>query len=196
MTMSPESARRLIELSAQAILAGMRGHLPAPDASDWTDELVQPRATFVTLMTDAAGLRGCRGTLEAFRPLGSDVWYNAAASAFDDPRFEPIADREFAALSIEVSVLGPLVPIHVASERDLLARLVPGSDGVVLSFGRQRATFLPKVWDQLPEPHEFLAELKRKAGLPRGFWSEEMQVLLYETEIFAGHASNEAPVPA
>jgi AmmeMemoRadiSam system protein A len=196
MTLSPESGRHLIDLAARAVAAGLSGPMPAPDSSGWTPELVAPRATFVTLTTEADGLRGCRGTLEPCRPLGADVWYNAVASAFDDPRFAPITAAEFAALEIEISVLGPLVAVDVASESALVERLVPGRDGVVLCLGRQRATFLPKVWEQLPSATDFLGELKRKAGLPRRFWSTEIEIFLYHTETVAGRASIVPPVPA
>jgi len=196
MTLSPEAGRDLIELAARAVTVGLHGTLAAPDPSDWTLELVEPRATFVTLTTAAEGLRGCRGTLEPCRPLGADVWYNAAASAFDDPRFAPITAAELAALEIEISVLGALVAVEVESESALVDRLVPGRDGVVLCLGRQRATFLPKVWEQLPSPTDFLSELKRKAGLPRRFWSAEIEIFLYRTETIAGRASIGPPVPA
>jgi AmmeMemoRadiSam system protein A len=124
--------------------------------------------------------------LEPVRALGDDVWHNAFASAFDDPRFPPLAPTEFAALEIEISVLSPLEPLAVASEEELRQTLVPGRDGVVLSLGRQRATFLPKVWESLSDVGDFLGELKRKAGLPRGYWSPEVRIEIYRTERFAG----------
>jgi AmmeMemoRadiSam system protein A len=186
MSLSNDAAERLIALGSAAIAAGFARAPAAPDPSDWPAALLEPRATFVTLTTPDAGLRGCRGTLEAARPLGADVWWNAAASAFDDPRFAPVVPEEFAQLHIEVSVLSALERLDVEDEAALRARLVPRRDGLVLTFGRHRATFLPKVWETLPEVEEFLGELKRKAGLPRGFWSASMRVERYFTENIGG----------
>ena len=135
-------------------------------------------ATFVTLRMGGE-LRGCIGTLEAHRALGADVRANAVAAAFRDPRFTPLTFGEFTATAIEVSVLGRSEPLPAVDERDALARLRPGVDGVILACGHRRATFLPQVWEQLPDPREFLAALKRKAGMPASFWSPEMRVSRY-----------------
>jgi len=140
--------------------------------------LQEPSATFVTLR-HAGQLRGCIGSLQAVRPLGEDVRQNAIAAAFRDPRFAPLAATEFAATSVEVSLLSASEPIEVASEEELLARLRPGVDGLILECGRHRATFLPQVWEALDEPREFLAALKHKAGLPEGFWSCSVNVSRY-----------------
>ncbi len=141
-------------------------------------------ATFVTLRLDG-DLRGCIGTLEAHRPLGVDVRANAVAAAFRDPRFPPLPVREFAAVEIEVSVLGPGEPLSAATERDALARLRPGVDGVILARGSRRATFLPQVWEQLPDPREFLAALKHKAGLPADFWDAQVTLARYTVVKYA-----------
>lgn len=135
-------------------------------------------ATFVTLR-QAGDLRGCIGTVSAWRPLGEDVRANALGAAFHDPRFPPLVPRELDATSIEVSLLGPQEPLAVACEDDALRLLRPGIDGVVLTCGRRRATFLPQVWEQLPEPRSFLAALKQKAGLPGEFWSAELRLARY-----------------
>jgi len=178
---------RLIQIATRSIEGGLAiGRVAAPDRSDWPAEFSAPRATFVTLTTATGGLRGCRGMLEPVRALGDDVWHNAFASAFDDPRFAPLVPSELAAVEIEISILSPLEPLAVASEEELRRTLVPGRDGVVLSVGRQRATFLPKVWESLPDVGDFLGELKRKAGLPRGFWSPEVRIELYQAECYAG----------
>jgi AmmeMemoRadiSam system protein A len=134
---------------------GARGHAA----------LVQPGATFVTL-TREGELRGCIGSLEARRALEVDVRANAVAAAFRDPRFPPLARREYEATQVEVSLLSAAVRIDFAGEEDLLRQLRPGVDGIVLESGYRRATFLPQVWESLPEPRDFLAALKRKAGLP------------------------------
>ncbi|HEV7517331.1 MAG TPA: AmmeMemoRadiSam system protein A [Thermoanaerobaculia bacterium] len=141
--------------------------------------LAEPGATFVTLMEDGE-LRGCVGSLEAYRPLGEDVAANAQAAAFKDTRFAPLAPGELPRIAIEVSQLGPAVPLTVRSESEALARLRRGRDGVILDYRGARATFLPQVWEQLPEPASFLAHLKHKAGLSPAFWSPEIRLWTYE----------------
>jgi AmmeMemoRadiSam system protein A len=140
--------------------------------------LASPGATFVTLFKHGV-LRGCIGTLEARRPLGVDVRANAVAAAFADPRFPRLRADEFMDTSVEVSLLSAHEAITADGERALLGQLRPGVDGVVLEFAGARATFLPQVWDTLPEPAEFLAELKRKAGLPVDFWSAALNISRY-----------------
>lgn len=140
--------------------------------------LQQRCATFVTL-TQSGELRGCIGSLQAVRPLGIDVRDNAIAAAFRDPRFAPLAAAEFEETSVEVSLLSAGERIEVANEEDLVARLHPGVDGLILTYGRHQATFLPQVWEKLIDPREFLAALKRKAGLPPGFWSPMVNVSRY-----------------
>ena len=140
--------------------------------------LAQPAATFVTLK-QSGELRGCIGSLKPIRPLGVDVRENAIAAAFRDPRFPPLSVREYEVTSVEVSLLSADERIDVATEADLVAQLRPGIDGLVLQHGVQRATFLPQVWETLPEPREFVAALKRKAGLPVDFWSPRMMVSRY-----------------
>ena len=132
--------------------------------------LAAPAATFVTLRRGDL-LRGCIGSVEPRRSLGEDVRANAVAAAFHDPRFPPLAAHEFAETAIEVSLLGPSEPFPCANEDDAASRLQPGIDGVILHCGRHRATFLPQVWQQVPDPREFLVALKRKAGLPADGWN-------------------------
>jgi hypothetical protein len=146
-------------------------------------ELDRPGATFVTL-TRYGELRGCIGTLEAHRTLRRDVEDNTLNAAFRDPRFAPLAAGEFAATRIEVSLLCAPAPMPIAGEDDLLRRLRPGEDGVVLAFHGRRATFLPQVWESLPEPRDFIAALKRKAGLAAGFWHDEVRVSRYAVSKF------------
>lgn len=140
--------------------------------------LARPGATFVTLQ-QAGELRGCIGSLEAHRSLYQDVRANAQAAAFHDPRFAPLAAREFDVTRVEVSLLSAPEPMTVASEEALLAALRPDVDGLILSLGPRRATFLPQVWESLPDPVEFVAHLKRKAGLPFDFWSAEIRCSRY-----------------
>lgn len=135
-------------------------------------------ASFVTL-TMQGELRGCIGSLEAVRPLLEDVRRNARAAAFADPRFPPLSREEFGVLRVEVSVLSRPEAMSVDSEDDALRQMRPGVDGLVLSLGHLRSTFLPQVWEQLPDATSFLRALKRKAGLPGDFWSSGMQLARY-----------------
>lgn len=146
--------------------------------------LSAPVATFVTLRVGER-LRGCIGSVEARRPLGEDVRANALAAAFNDPRFPPLAAQEFASTAIEVSLLGPSEPFPCTSEDDAAARLQPGIDGVILHCDRRRAIFLPQVWQQLPDPREFLVALMRKAGLPANGWNAKVRLLRYTVSKFS-----------
>lgn len=143
--------------------------------------LTEPGATFVTL-TQHGELRGCIGTLEAYRPLLQDLKGNALAAAFRDPRFPPLTESEFPHTAVEVSLLTPPQIITFRSERDALTQLRPGVDGVILQFARFRSTFLPQVWEQLPDPRQFMAHLKHKAGLPSDYWSPDFRLLRYTVE--------------
>jgi AmmeMemoRadiSam system protein A len=138
-------------------------------------------ASFVTLR-DRGELRGCIGTVDAHRPLGDDVAHNAYAAAYRDTRFEPVSAEVRARLDVEVSVLSARVPVAAASEGAAAGQLRPGVDGVVIEFQGKSATFLPQVWDNLPDPIEFLAELRLKARLPARFWHPELHVSRYTVE--------------
>ncbi|WP_338114108.1 AmmeMemoRadiSam system protein A [Thiorhodococcus mannitoliphagus] len=185
----------ILDVAAEAIAQGLEQRSPwVPDTSDYAETLRQPRASFVTLEMDA-DLRGCIGALEAYRPLVQDVAHNAFAAAFQDPRFPPLSSAEYPRLTIKVSVLTAPEPLAFASEAELLQQLRPGADGLILKDARHRGTFLPAVWEQLPDPIDFLAHLKRKAGLPMDYWSNDLEVLRYTTESFARppHSQRAAP---
>jgi len=141
--------------------------------------LASPGATFVTLMQNG-NLRGCIGSLEAHRPLDQDVRANGVAAAFSDPRFPPLTAAEFPHTRVEVSLLTAPQPMEFSSEADALRQLRPHVDGVILIAGQRRSTFLPQVWEQLPEPRLFMAHLKQKAGLPADWWSSEVELQRYE----------------
>jgi AmmeMemoRadiSam system protein A len=145
--------------------------------------LLAPAASFVTLHLEGE-LRGCIGSIDARRPLGADVAHNARAAAFEDPRFLPLQVPEFAALEVEVSLLSPRSPVAAASESEALGKLRPGVDGVYLEFGRSHATFLPQVWESIPDPLEFLSALRRKADLPARFWHADLRLTRYTVEKF------------
>lgn len=153
---------------------------PRADA-EW---LREPGATFVTLR-QGEELRGCIGSLEARRALGDDVAANARAAAFADPRFVPLSHHELDVTSIEVSLLSPSEPLPFATVAELFAKVVPGEDGIVIESGARRATFLPQVWDVLPEPRDFFGELARKAGLPPSHPLERCRVLRYRVTKWA-----------
>jgi uncharacterized protein len=151
---------------------------------DYPEPLRAPGACFVTLRRQGA-LRGCIGSLEPRRPLVVDVAENAHAAAFGDPRFPPLARHERIDLEIHLSVLTPLEPLPAASEAELLAALRPGVDGLVLREGERRATFLPAVWGELPDPRSFLGHLRRKAGLGEDHWSPTLRFWRYRVEDLA-----------
>lgn len=151
---------------------------PAGVSNTMAPWLQEPGASFVTL-TQHGELRGCIGTLEAHRPLQHDVQANAVAAALRDPRFAPLTERELAVTEVEVSLLSPMQALTFASEAEALTQLRPGVDGVVFTFGTQRSTFLPQVWEQLPEVQDFMAHLKRKAGLQASFWHDGVRLLRY-----------------
>ncbi|MHB0974535.1 MAG: AmmeMemoRadiSam system protein B [Thiobacillus sp.] len=170
-----EKGETLLKLARSEIASRLGQAVTAPAQAGWLQE---PGASFVTL-TRQGELRGCIGTLEAHRPLGIDVRENAVAAAFRDPRFMPLSRAEFAAVRVEVSLLSPAEPLEARDESAALAALRPGVDGVVFEYGHYRSTFLPQVWEQLPEPATFLAHLKRKAGLPADFWAEQVRLSRY-----------------
>ncbi len=163
-------------IARSAIENALGGSASADESAAW---LTVPGASFVTLSQNGK-LCGCVGTLEACRALVADVKHNACGAAFHDPRFSPLALPELAGTDLHVSVLSPLTPVQFTDEADALAQLRPGVDGLVLEYGHHRATFLPQVWAQLPEPRAFLAQLKHKAGLPTDFWAEGVRLKRYE----------------
>src|SRR5690606_4667636 len=162
-----------------------RGRAPRIDLRGLPAPLQSIAAAFVTLTRDGP-LRRCIGALVARRALARDIAANAVRAGFDDPRFHPLAAPELANTEIEISVLSAAAPMPVRDEADLLAQLRPGRDGLILQEGERRATFLPKVWDQLPAPPDFLGHLKHKAGLAPGHWSADVRVWRYVAESFKG----------
>jgi len=173
----PFDGDALLQLARAAIAQQLGLHVTAPPVSG---SMQEQAASFVTLHL-AGQLRGCIGSLEAYRPLCDDVRANAVAAAFHDPRFPPLSVEEFTRVQVEVSVLSALEAMPVNDEQEAIERLRPGIDGVVLHFGMNRGTFLPQVWEQLPEPAQFMAHLKLKAGLPADFWDPD--VLLYRYSV-------------
>ncbi|WP_242513461.1 AmmeMemoRadiSam system protein A [Halochromatium salexigens] len=183
---SPASQRtRLLAIARDSIAHGLeQGEPLALDPEQEAPALRAPRASFVTLEQDGQ-LRGCIGHLEALTALACDVAENAYAAAFRDPRFPPLSAEEWDRTRISVSVLTPPQPLTFASEAELLDLIQPGIDGLILSEGSHRGTFLPSVWSQLPSPEAFLRHLKQKAGLAPAYWSDRIQVARYHTDSFS-----------
>lgn len=184
--MTENRGRLLLHLARTAIAEklGVSRKIDLCTDSGWLHETA---ASFVTLHRNGT-LRGCIGSLEAYRPLIEDVRANAVSAAFHDPRFPPLDENEFEAIDIEVSLLTPLEPFPVSNEADAVTRLRPGHDGIVLEYGSHRGTFLPQVWQQLPEPARFLIHLKQKAGLAADFWHEDVRLYRYSVEKYAESA--------
>ena len=181
-TLSTDDRAVLLRVAADSIAHGVRSGRPLPvDIQSFPASLQPKRATFVTLEIEHH-LRGCIGMLEAVRPMVQDVAENAFAAAFRDPRFPPVNAAEQGQLDIHISILSPPEPMRFESEDDLLRQIRPGVDGLILQDGPHRGTFLPSVWDSLPDAPSFLSHLKGKAGLPTDYWSETIQVSRYRTE--------------
>jgi len=173
--MSEKNGEILLPIARAAISRALNVPLEADESAPW---LTEPGACFVTL-TQQGELRGCIGTLEARRPLLDDVKSNAVSAALHDPRFAPLTAPELYTTKIEVSVLSPTEEMNVRDEADALAQMRPNIDGIVFEYGRFRSTFLPQVWENLPQPRDFLAMLRRKAGLPDDFWAEGIKLSRY-----------------
>jgi AmmeMemoRadiSam system protein A len=179
---NPQEEQLLLDLAKNSILHGLQTGKPLKvDAADFPPALRETRATFVTLHKHHE-LRGCIGMLKAVRPLAEDIAENAFAAAFRDHRFPPLAADEFGQLEIHLSILTQSEPISFASEEDLLTQLQPGVDGLIIEENGRRGTFLPAVWESLPNPKQFLRHLKQKAGLPADYWSDTLRFYRYRTE--------------
>lgn len=181
---SAEQKRCLLQIARDSIRQGLVTGQPLhPDLSSLPDELAAVRATFVTLHLQGR-LRGCIGMLEACRPLAVDVAANAYDAAFRDPRFAPLRKKEAEDLQVSISALSPAEELRFTDEAGLLEQIRPGIDGLILQDGLHKGTFLPSVWEQLPDKAMFLSHLKMKAGLPATHWSDSVRVFRYTTEHF------------
>ena len=178
----------LLALARQAVESAVNGE-PAPEPGGQIPMAASdPGACFVTL-TREGQLRGCIGSLTASGPLWKDVRDNARAAALHDPRFAPLTPAELPGIAISLSILDAPEPLRAGHREDLLAQLRPGVDGLTISAGQRRATFLPSVWEQLPEPGQFLDRLKQKAGLPEDFPETALQCERYTVT----HLTEDAP---
>lgn len=176
--------QQLLDIAAHSVAHGLRqGRALVLDVTQYTADLRALGASFVTLRLKGE-LRGCIGSLQALHPLVIDVAENAYAAAFRDPRFAPLAAVELSELDYHISVLNPATPMQFRDQADLLRQLRPGLDGLILRSGRHQGTFLPSVWESLPTAEQFLAQLKRKAGLSEDAWPDDVQIWRYTTESF------------
>jgi uncharacterized protein len=180
-----EEKKLLLQLARQAIEMSIRGEkLPPLENFKLTDKLKQNGATFVTL-TKGGNLRGCIGALEPYLPLAEDVREHAVAAAMQDYRFAPVQVDDLTDLKIEISRLTLPQALDYRDAEDLIRKLKPGIDGVILKDGGLRATFLPQVWEKIPDPGQFLSHLCNKMGVPGDKWRwKKMQVFTYQVEEF------------
>ena len=174
----PPEQDALLDIAEDAILAGLEGRRPSPPAAP-----SEARGVFVTLHIDGE-LNGCIGTLEPDEPLAAAVARRAWDAAFADPRLPRLRPADWERLTIEISVLSPLERLDVHSLDELVDVIEPGVDGLLITAGFRRGTFLPAVWEQLPEPRTFVDQLWRKAGLVPGTWPEDLVVERYRTQSF------------
>lgn len=183
--LTPDEKQTLLRLARQALENGVRGEsLPPIDKSCLTPALRAEGATFVTL-TARGNLRGCIGALESYQPLAEDVREHAVAAALEDYRFPTVQESELEEIKIEVSRLTAPLPLEYTDANDLLAKLHPGTDGVILRDGFRRATFLPQVWEKIPDPVGFLENLCCKMGAAPDAWRHRhLEVLVYQVEEF------------
>jgi uncharacterized protein len=184
-SLTNDEKRILLNLARQAIEYRVGGKkLPQLDSGSLTPVLCEPGASFVTLTIDQR-LRGCIGALDAYQPLVEDVREHAVAAALQDPRFPPVQEGELDSIRIEVSRLTVPCLLEYSSGEDLLKKLHPHIDGVILKDGRRRATFLPQVWEKLPDPLDFLNGLCEKMGARQNLWRDtKLQVYTYQVEEF------------
>lgn len=180
-----EERQTLIRMAREAVERGVKGDKLIPlDQATLPPHLRENGASFVTL-TLRGELRGCIGGLEPRKPLAEDVREHAVAAALEDPRFPPVSERELDGIKIEVSRLTRPLPLEYRDADDLLSKLRPHVDGVILSEGLRRATFLPQVWEKIPDPGEFMNNLCNKLGVNAGLWRKKhLNVLIYQVEEF------------
>ena len=183
--LTAEEKQTLLKMAREALESGVRGKKPpAPDPTQLTPLLRAEGAAFVTL-TVHGQLRGCIGALQPYQPLADDVREHAVAAALQDYRFPPVKPDELSRIRIEVSRLTLPQPLTYTDADDLLVKMRPGVDGVILRDGSRRATFLPQVWEQIPEKAEFLSHLCTKMGAASNLWRvKHLDVQIYQVEEF------------
>ena len=176
---TPEEWWTLFRIARGSIEEGLRYQQPLKVSPDRYSRLLRsPGASFVTLRM-GTDLRACMGSLKAVQPLVQDVAQNAFSAAFRAPRFAPLLEMEYRQTHLHLSILGPASPISFTDEEDLLRQIVPQEDGLILSAQGKSGTFLPSVWETLPDKREFWRALKLKARFREDFWSNDVQVSRY-----------------
>ena len=185
INLSVDDQKICLNIANASIMNGLQyGSALEVNAKDYADTLQQQLACFVTLHKNGQ-LRGCIGALEAYQPLIKDIAEHAYAAAFKDPRFSALSENEFNNITLELSVLGKPEPIVFKNEQDLLKQIRPRVDGLILEHGYNRGTFLPSVWEELPNVNDFFQHLKIKAGLPENWWKDDVKISRYETFCFS-----------
>lgn len=180
-----DDRKLLLEIAAASIEHGLlHQDSLAIKLSGYAPHLREPRATFVTVRIEEE-LQGCIGTLRPVRPLAADIARNAHTAAHEDPRGRVLSAADLKSLHIHISLLGKPEPIEFDSQEDLLAKVRPGVDGLILEENGRCGTLLPSVWENLPDAREFVDHLKLKAGLPVNYWSKQIKISRYETESFS-----------
>lgn len=183
--LTEEEGRYLLEVARQTIEQELFARKEQnPPESETSPKFSEKRGTFVTL-TIQGGLRGCIGHIIPQESLIEGVRVNAINAAFRDPRFRPLTKEEWKRVRIEVSILTEPKPVSYSDADDLLNKIRPGVDGVILKKGFYQSTFLPQVWEQLPKKEEFLTHLCLKAGLDGDEWRKgDLEVLTYQVQAF------------
>jgi hypothetical protein len=183
--LDPAEQAILLKIARDSLTLSVQGEaLPRLQGADLPETLQAKGASFVTL-TKQGQLRGCIGALQAYQPLATDVQEHAMAAALQDYRFPPVQPDELSQIEIEVSVLTPRRKLDYETPLDLIRKLRPNVDGVVLQDGIRKATFLPQVWEQLPQPEEFLAHLCQKMGASPTLWQKKhLTVYTYQVQEF------------
>lgn len=179
--------KTLLSLARGALVETFGGPELVVPREAWLQE---HRSCFVTLTCEGQ-LRGCIGSIEAHRPLAEEVVHNARGAAFEDPRFSPLTAAELSSTRIELCVLTPLQRLEAQTEEEAIARLRPGQDGVVLEWGGRRGVFIPKMWERLPRPAQFLAMLRQKAGLPAHEWASGTRLFRFTAQEYEEERQNQ-----
>ncbi|MGI9317074.1 MAG: AmmeMemoRadiSam system protein A [bacterium] len=180
---NPILRNTLSQIAWASIDSGLATGQPlTPSLAACEELLTRPGASFVTLKSCQGKLRGCIGTLVSNTPLAINVSHNAHKAAFSDPRFDPIEESERSTLLLQVSVLSKAVRIEGATEVEVVQQVRPNRDGLIIKEGDRRATFLPAVWESVPDVATFIRQLKLKGGFAEDYWSDRVEVLRYTTE--------------
>lgn len=181
--MNEQEALLAVRIARNAIESELI-RVPPVVISQLPENFSQNGAVFVTIRSKEDGaLRGCIGSLIAYRPLFEDIVNNAKSSAFNDPRFPPMIKEELPFVKFELSLLSQPVQMIYSSIDEILQKLRAGIDGVIIKYKTAQATFLPSVWDEINTKEEFLSRLCEKARLPQNFWQTgELEIYLYQAQ--------------